>query len=231
MQEGGLRVLFATNNGTATVEQYRAKLARLSIRAEPRDILTSAVVTADHLVRRGWSGRSAFVIGRDGIREALDQAGIRIVEGEEGRAADLVVVSGDPGFSYDALRTASFAVRAGAHFIATNDDPTFPASDGLWPGAGALVAAVETASGRAPEVIGKPHRPMMEAAARRLEGCRAVAVVGDLPATDLAGGRLMGWLTVLVLSGVTPEAYEVAPAPDLVLPSLSDLAPLVLEGR
>ncbi len=229
MRELGLKILFATNNATKTLEQYVGRLHGFGVQVAPEDLVTSAVVTAEEIERRGWSGRSVFLVGGDGIREALGSVGMSFVEGLDARRAEVVVVSGTPELTYDAIRTAAFAVRAGADFIATNDDSTFPAPDGLWPGAGAILAAVETASGRRAEVMGKPHRPMMEAIQRRLDGRERIAVVGDQPATDLAGGRAMGWTTVLVLSGVTDEAAARAehPAPDVTVPSLAQLRELI----
>ncbi|MEA2460874.1 MAG: hypothetical protein QOH90_1051, partial [Actinomycetota bacterium] len=113
----------------------------------------------------------------------------------------------------------------GAMFIATNADPSFPGADGLLPGAGAILASIEVASGRLAEVMGKPNPAMMQAAARRLEGCESIAAIGDQPITDLAGARLQGWATILVLSGVTTTAdvESLDPRPDYVLDSISDL--------
>ena len=225
IRAAGVKVVFATNNATKTLAQYVERLSRFDVEATPDEIVTSAVVTGEEVRRRGWGGRSAFLIGTDGMQVALENAGVVLVNGLEGRIADIAVVSSTALFDYQSLATAAFAVRNGADFIASNADPTFPAADGLWPGAGAMLAAVETASGRRAEVMGKPHRPMMEAVQRRLAGCRNIAVVGDQPGTDLAGGRAMGWTTILVLSGVTDAsaAAELEPAPDLVLNSLVDL--------
>ena len=123
------------------------------------------------------------------------------------------------------LRRASLAVRAGAKLVATNDDPTYPRPEGFWPGAGALLAAVETATGARAEGMGKPHLPMMEAAARRLAGVGRIALVGDSLRSDLAGAHAMGWPGILVLSGVTTaeEAARADPKPALVLPSIAEL--------
>jgi ribonucleotide monophosphatase NagD (HAD superfamily) len=123
------------------------------------------------------------------------------------------------------MRRATLAVRAGAQLVATNDDASFPAPDGLWPGAGAILASIEVASGARAEVMGKPHPPMMDAVARRLDGCRDIAIVGDRPQTDLRGGIARGWTTILVTSGVvSPEdAPKVDPPPDAVLGSIADL--------
>ncbi len=223
LRERGTRIVFCTNNSRSTVSQYVDKLARVGVDATPDDVLTSAVVTARRLQQDGASGRSAFVVGGDGIREELTRVGIRIVVSPE---VDLVVVGWDPDFTYDAMRTAALAVRAGARFIATNDDAAFPAAGGqLWPGAGALLASIETASGRRAEVMGKPHRPMMEAAAERLSGCRRIAVVGDRPETDLRGGAVMGWKRILVTTGVVgrEEAAGDVDEADLVIDSLGEL--------
>ena len=225
IRAAGVKVVFATNNATKTLAQYVERLSRFGVDVTPEEIVTSAAVTGEEVERRGWGGRTAFLIGADGMQVALENAGVVLVDGSEGRHADIAVVSSTARFDYQSLATAAFAVRNGADFIASNADPTFPAADGLWPGAGAMLAAVETASGRRAEVMGKPHRPMMEAVQRRLTACRNIAVVGDQPGTDLDGGRTMGWTTILVLSGVTDAAAAAAlePAPDLVLNSLVEL--------
>jgi 4-nitrophenyl phosphatase len=224
-RSAGVKIIFATNNATKTPADYVDKLASFGVRATETEIVTAAIVTAEECERRGWQGRSAFLIGGRGIREALAGSGMELLAGEAARRAELIVASNDPEFTYDHLRTAGFALHAGADFIATNGDPTFPASDGLWPGAGAVVAAVEKVAGRRAEVMGKPHKPMMDAIARRLEGCERIAFVGDQPATDLDGARSMGWITILVLSGVTDSAQagSLDPQPDLILPSLAAL--------
>ena len=230
LRAAGVKVVFATNNATRTVEQYVERLRAAEVEATPADLVTSAVVTAEEVEARGWSGGTAFVVGGAGIRASLTDIGMELVDGPDARRADLVVVSGAPDCTYEAMRTAALAVRSGSRFVATNDDLTFPAPDGLWPGAGAILAGIEAASGRRAEVLGKPHRPMMQAAGRRLDGCARIAVVGDQPATDLAGARLMGWATVLVLSGVTDQAAAglLDPAPDLVVPTLVELGDAVL---
>ncbi|MGH2817087.1 MAG: HAD-IIA family hydrolase [Actinomycetota bacterium] len=221
----GVRLVFCTNNSRSTVGQYVDKLARMGIQATPRELVTSAVVTAEVLEKRRQAGARAIVVGGDGIRSELASIGIEIDDDPESTRADLVVVGWDPRFDYVAMRRAAAAVLSGADFVATNDDSAFPAPDGLWPGAGAILASIETASGRRAEVMGKPHDPMMETVAGRLDGAQEVAMVGDRPETDLAGGARRGWTTVLVLSGVTSrdQAARVSPAPDLVVASLREL--------
>lgn len=221
----GVGIVFCTNNSGWTVEQYVAKLQAMDVVASPEEILTSAIVTAEVLGERGASGKSAIVVGGEGLRRALESIDVELEDRPDARSADFVVVGWDQSFDYEAMRRASMAVRAGATLIASNEDASFPAPDGLWPGAGAILASIETASGATAEVMGKPHKPMMEAAARRLAGAAHIAVVGDRPDTDLAGGAAMGWTTLLVLSGVTTRdtVATLVPAPDLVFDSLADL--------
>lgn len=232
LRERGLRLLFATNNSRATAAHYVAKLGDMDFPATEDEILTSAAVTAETLVDRGLEGTTTFLVGGPGIEKELRAAGFDLLDLEDGSRANLVVVGADPDVTFAKLRVAADAVRAGATFIATNPDPTFPTATGLVPGAGAVVAAVAIAAGRDPEVMGKPNRPMMDAAARRLSGCESVGVVGDQPLTDLAGARYLGWTRILVLSGVTdPDDPAVTrDEPDLVLDSIADL-PGALAGE
>jgi HAD superfamily hydrolase (TIGR01457 family) len=195
----GSRVLFLTNNSARTPGQVAEKLRDLGIAAEPGDVLTSAVATAAMLRREGTTGRTAFVIGERGIREALEQAGIELLDGEPERT-DLVVVGWDRAVDYAKLRTASLLVERGARLIATNADASYPAPDGLWPGAGAILAAVTTTTGAEPLIVGKPSRPLFEAAAEAT-GADNPLMVGDRLETDVGGAASMGWDSLLVLSG------------------------------
>lgn len=218
-----IRVLYSTNNSRSTVAQYVDKLAAVGVSATSDQIVTSAIVTAETLEKRGYSGKTAIVVGGDGIRQALGDVCISVKDDPEVTKADLVVVGWDPSFTYTAMARASRAVINGALLIATNSDASFPAADGLLPGAGAILASIETASKGRAEVMGKPHPPMLRTVAARLEGCTRIAVVGDRADTDLAGARAMGWTSVLVTSGVTsPEqSGSIEPAPDLVFDDLA----------
>jgi 4-nitrophenyl phosphatase len=224
MQAQGIKVLFCTNNSRATLAQYAAKLEGMGIEVPRELILTSAIVLGEVLRARSPRPKSAFVIGGDGVREGVQNAGVEVSDHDE---VDVVAIGWDPGFTYDHLRRATFALHRGAALIATNADATFPAEEGrLLPGAGPIVAAVEVAGGVKAEVLGKPHRSMMEAAAARLAPATRIAVIGDRAETDLAGGHAMGWRTILVLSGVTSaqQAQSLEPPPDVIVESLAELA-------
>lgn len=225
-RSAGKQLLFLTNNATRTESAVVAKLGRHGVEATPQEVLTSARATVDLLLERELDGSTVCLIGGDGIRAALTEAGFVLLEGEDASKAEIVVIGSDRTFDWDAMRIASEAVRRGAHFVATNNDPTLPTPTGLVPGAGAIVAAVEVASGHTAEVVGKPGLPMMRSAAARLSSATSIGIVGDQPITDLDGGRAMGWTTILVLTGVVTasEARGIDPQPDLVVADLLALA-------
>jgi len=150
------------------------------------------------------SGRSPqrVVVGEAGVVAALSEAGIEVAEGEPD-AVDAVVVGWDRGADYTKLRVAAVLVQRGASLVATNPDASFPAADGTkWPGAGALLAAIETTTGVRGEVIGKPYPPLLKAAHARAGGGRPL-LVGDRLDTDIAGAVGMGWDSLLVLTGIS----------------------------
>jgi HAD superfamily hydrolase (TIGR01450 family) len=217
LRGGGVRVLFATNNSAQTRAELHRQLAHCGITAEDDDLLSSGDVAAGMLA----TGCRAVVLGADGVLEALAARGVVVVP--EG-PADAVVVGLTRTFTYDDVARAAAAVRGGARFIGTNEDPTFPTPDGLIPGAGAILAAVSTAAEATPEVAGKPHRPTAEAIAARVPDGQLRAVVGDRSSTDGALAAQLGIPFALVLSGVTREGHVPADAqPAVVAPDLATL--------
>jgi HAD superfamily hydrolase (TIGR01450 family) len=221
LRAAGEQVLFVTNNSFATLSEQEEKLASFGIDAAGR-VVTSAVVGAS-LVD---AGERVVVLGGAGIVEAVRQRGATVVDGPE---ADVVLVGLDRALSYDRLDRAARAVRSGARFVATNTDATYPTSDGLLPGGGAMVAAVAVAAGVEPLVAGKPHTPAADLVRARL-GSTGV-MVGDRPETDGRFARALGYRFGLVLSGVTRSGdLPVDPEPDLVAADLLGLVVAELDG-
>lgn len=213
LRHGGHQVVFVTNNSGPTRAGYAKALRAAGVEAEPAELATSAQAAASMLA----PGSSALVLGGDGVDEALDDAGVRRVGPRD--HPDAVVVGRSVEVDYAQLAAAATAIREGARYLATNTDSTFPTPDGLLPGAGALVAFVSAASGRQPEVAGKPHRPVADLVRERYGPVDVV--VGDRADTDGAFARLVGARFVLVLSGVTrPSDLPVDPAPDEVFDNL-----------
>jgi 4-nitrophenyl phosphatase len=218
----GWKVVLATNNATQTSEQYAEKLAGFGVTIEPRQVVTSGIATAAYLSEKYPEGGRVYLIGEGGLQSALSEKGFQ--KGEEDVLA--VVVSMDRNLTFEKLRRGTLLVRRGASFYATNPDRTFPTPDGLIPGAGAILAAMEAATEQRATVIGKPQPEMYRVALSILQvSPENVLVVGDRPETDITGGQRLGCRTALVLSGVTSEtvAHDWRPPPDLIASDLADL--------
>src|SRR5919202_640426 len=154
--------------------------------ASVRDVVTVGGAV-QHLLAETRSGRTAFVVGTEALLRHVADAGLRILNGTDlASRAEVVVLGGTEDLVYDDLRYAALAVRRGADFLATARDPTYPQPDGLWPGTGAILAAIEVASGRKAETVGKPEPQLMLTALDRLGSERRTLVVGDRVDTDLA---------------------------------------------
>jgi glycerol-1-phosphatase len=207
----GVKVAFVTNNSYRPPDRVVEKLNRLGVKAAPGEVLTSAQAAVRLLGGpEGLAGVKVMVVGGPGLRQALEAAGARLVDGTAWRDTEVVAVGFDPDLTYTKVRDATLAIRAGARFVGSNPDTTLPAPDGLWPGAGATLALLRASTGVSPEVAGKPERALLETAAAAL-GPGPYLMVGDRADTDLDGAHRLGWSTALVLSGVT----RLADLPDL----------------
>jgi glycerol 3-phosphatase-2 len=222
--ESGKRLVFVTNNPGRRPETYAERLRKMGVEVGPEQIVTAGMVAAK-LAGEAAPGQRAFVIGASALKELAAAAGLRLLEGEEGREADVVIVAGHRGFDYGELLTAKRALDRGAALVATSRDPTMPMPGGEVPGTGAVLAAVETASGRRAEIAGKPERHLFEMAVEAIGGNGRVAMVGDRVSSDIEGGRRAGLETILVLSGTTSRSQAEAadPRPDHVLDGLPGL--------
>lgn len=219
----GVAYACCTNNATLTAAQYEAKLAKMGIHMPAARVVTSSVATRRWLETQAPRGTGVFVVGMDGLRSALLDDGY-FVEDDERPA--FVVVGMDFEVTYRRLRKACLLIRAGARFIGTNPDTTFPAEDGIVPGCGALLALLRAGAETEPFVIGKPGPTMFHAAIQMLGADPArTLTIGDRLDTDIAGARAAGLASVLVLTGVTTrEALERSPVqPDLIFDDLPAL--------
>lgn len=229
LRREGTPFLLLTNNSTRMPVQYVDKLARMGIEVGEGDILTSAQATALYLERIASPGAKVYLIGEEGLRAALRERGYVMAED-----ADFVVVGMDTRFTYEKLKTASLLIRDGARFIGTNPDRTFPSEEGIIPGNGAILAALEAATGVAPTVVGKPEPAMFELALAKL-GVREerTAIIGDRLETDVLGGHRSGLITVLVLSGIANrrELEDFHLKPDFVFEDIEHLHRAWAEAR
>jgi HAD superfamily hydrolase (TIGR01450 family) len=225
LRAGGKGVAFVTNNPRRSAEDYVAKLWSLGLQASAGDVVTVGGAT-QHLLAETRQGRTAFVIGSEALQKHVADAGLKVLNGTDlASRAEVVVIGGSDQWSYDDVRTAALAARRNGDLIATSTDPTYPMPDGFWPGTGAVVAAVEVASGRQAVVVGKPEPQLILSALDRLGDGRAL-MIGDRIDTDIAAAAKARIDAALVLTGgVTREEAAAAPEPKpvAVADTLADL--------
>jgi HAD superfamily hydrolase (TIGR01450 family) len=225
LREAGKAVLFLTNDVRLAPEAFVRKLWKLGFQASVGEVL-SVGAALQFWLADGEPRRSAYVVGAQALVDHVAEAGLRVLNGTAFAArADVVVVGGHDQFVFEELKIATQAVLRGAQLVGATRDATFPMPDGMWPGTGAILAAIETATGRrADHVMGKPEAPMYAAARDRL-GAGRVLAVGDRLDADVEGARRAGLHSALVLTGVTSrmEAEAADPRPTYVADSLAAL--------
>lgn len=225
LESEGVRVLYITNNSTRTPARSAEKISALTgLAVEPDQVVSSSMATVSML--RPGDG-PVLVVGEDGVRDAVTKAGLKTTDDAD--VSRTVLVGLSRSFTYELLASATQALRAGARYIATNNDSTFPTETGLAPGAGAIVAALSAASGRSPEIAGKPHPPMRSAI--RAKGVGEAWVIGDRIDTDVAlASEESDWRSILVLTGVATEVEAENGGADFVVEDLSAAVDLVLSS-
>jgi glycerol 3-phosphatase-2 len=205
-RSAGMRLSFVTNNASRTPDQIAAHLGELGVAVRPDEVVTSAQAAATLLVERIGPGGRVFVVGGVGLRDAVEAVGLVPVERYDAVPPPQAVVQGfSPDLRYEDLAQATFAVAAGAIWVATNTDATLPTARGIQPGNGTLVAAVATATGEQPVVAGKPERALVDEAIHR-SGATRPLIVGDRLDTDIEGAVRADLDSLLVLTGISTVA-------------------------
>jgi glycerol-1-phosphatase len=224
LRVAGKRIAFATNNAYESGEDLVTQLWKIGVRASLGDVVTVGGAM-QHFLAETRTGRTAFVIGTPSMVRHVSGAGLRVLNATDlASRAEVVVVAGTTELVYDDLRRAVQAVLRGADLVATARDPTYPQPDGLWPGTGALLAAVEYATGRKAQIVGKPEPNLFHTALDRLGRGRTL-VVGDRVASDLAAAAAAELDAALVQSDSTdhPALDGFEPKPVAVAETLAEL--------
>jgi glycerol-1-phosphatase len=221
----GKSLAFLTNDPRRSPEDYVRKLWSLGLRASLEEVVTVGAAIQHLLAERG-RGRKVYVIGAPAIFRHVAEAGMRIVNAtDQASEAQLVVIAAHDDFHFSELRAATQAVLGGAEMVAAGRDRTFPAEDGTWPATGAIVAALEYATEREAQIVGKPDPQMFRTALDRLGPGRAL-VVGDRLDSDLSGAAAAGLDAAIVLTGASSRFDAEAardPAPVAIAEDLHQL--------
>ena len=233
LRSQGLPVLFLTNDPRGSREQYADRLTAGGVPAAAEQVLTSARAAAQLVADREGAGGIVLVLGSPALHAEARAIGLQLADPDRPGSARAVLIGGHESFDYGQLAAATLAAHHGARLYATSREPTFPGADGPRPATGAILAAVEAATGQLAVVAGKPEPGMFTAARQLLPACQRLVMVGDRLDTDIAGAQRAGIPAVLVLTGSTsPEDLTGAAVhPDLVLASLADLRHLGVTAR
>jgi HAD superfamily hydrolase (TIGR01450 family) len=196
------RLVYVTNNASRSAAEVAAHLADLGFPVAGDDVVTSAQAAARLLAERiAPAGQPVLVVGADALAAEIDAAGFTPVRDAD-REPVAVVQGHSPTTAWPVLAEASYAIRAGALWVAANTDTTLPTERGLAPGNGSMVAALRSATGAEPVVAGKPYPPLLRAALAQVDGSTPL-VVGDRLDTDIEGANRVGVDSLLVLTGVS----------------------------
>ncbi len=224
LQAAHIPFLFLTNNATRTPEEYVHRLGEMGIRIHVERVFTSALATASYARAHFPPPRQALIVGGNGIRVAMQEAGYSLIEKE--KEAELVISSLDTQLTYARLTEATLAIRRGAPWLQTNPDRTFPSERGIVPGAGAIQAFLEAATEQTPIVIGKPQPDIFHQALQILGAQpEETVMLGDRLETDILGAHRAGLKTICVLTGIANRAQAEAyvPRPDWIIDDLTAL--------
>ena len=225
LQKTGLRVGYVTNNSSRRSEAIVEQLRGFGITAEPDDIVGSALTGAELLTTLVPKGSKVLVVGGEGLRFRVAEAGFQVVDSADEDPAG-VIQGFAPDVAWRDLAEAAFAIQRGAKWVATNSDWTLPQERGLAPGNGTLVSAVHTAVGQLPLVAGKPE-PAIFHTALRIFDTNSALFVGDRIDTDIVGAGRAGIDSALVMTGVSTRkellGISEAGRPTYILKDLSEL--------
>ena len=209
LKENSVKVVYNSNNSTATRQMYVDRLRNFNIKSEITDFYTGASITAGEITNLKKNA-TIFIIGEIGLKEELEMRGHIVVNLDSDiNEIDYVIVGMDRNFNYKKLAFAQYCILNGnAQFYATNADSTFPVANRLLPGAGVMVNAVQTCTNQEPiKVFGKPNPFGIGSILKDTNTPPNKTVIfGDRLNTDILAGNRAKINTVLVLTGVTDKS-------------------------
>jgi phosphoglycolate/pyridoxal phosphate phosphatase family enzyme len=226
LKSNNIKIAYLTNACSRSRKGRICKMLDLGVKALEHEMFTTSYAVSHYILENyPKNRRKVYYVGQKGVEEELQLHGIPVVDAKK---ADIVVVGWDPDFNYKKMSDAYRAIARGAEFIATNTDATFPVEDGYLPGAGAMVASIERASGKKPKIVGKPNTFILKMILKRFKvSKREVLMVGDRLETDIEFGKKAGIKTALVLTGVSKRSEIKKVKPDYILNSIAELPSII----
>ncbi len=228
LHDQGIHWALLTNNNTRTVQHYQEKLMGFGIPAESNSVFTSSTVTAQYLLDKYGPNAPLHVVGMEGLVNTLKEAGFKISVGERAPAGRVaaVVAGMDRAINHEKIKIAMRLILEGADFVATNTDGSYPTPEGINPGTGMVIGALQFASGVKPYIAGKPYPAIFQTALKTLGAVPEQALmIGDRLETDILGANRMGIQSAALLTGVTSreEIAQKDIKPDFIFEDIRDL--------
>ena len=226
--DNGISWALLTNNNTRTAQDYINKLNKFGIPADKTSVYTSSTVTAAYLLEKFGPGAQLHAVGMDGLITTLIETGFNLTHGEQIPESPVaaVVAGMDRQINHQKIKIAMRLILGGAAFIATNTDGSFPTPEGINPGTGMVIGALQATSGVAPYVAGKPHPAIFQTALKAFNAHPSeTLMVGDRLETDIKGASSLGIPTAAVLTGVTSreDISQNEIKPDFIFEDISAL--------
>ncbi len=234
LKEHSIKIIYNSNNSTLSREMYVERLKRFNIPSTISDFYTSAYITAAEISKIKKHAK-IYIIGDVGLKKELKLMGHEVISHPgDYNMIDFVIVGLDVKFTYNKLAIAQKCILDGnAQFFATNSDATLPAENGLMPGAGVMVKAVEVCTGKKPvKIFGKPN-PYGIQLILNDHGIspEQACIFGDRLETDILAGNRAGIITIAVLTGVLSKSMaekvkdleDKQCIPDLIVNSLDEI--------
>lgn len=197
----GIPVGYVTNNSSRKPETVAEQLGGFGIAADSESVISSAKTGVDILATLIPAGAKVLVVGGEGLRSRVTEAGFELVQNSDAKPAG-VIQGFDPSVAWTDLAEASYSIANGAKWVATNQDWTIPREKGIAPGNGTLVSAVHTAVGQLPIVAGKPEPAIFRTALEHF-GSKKAIFIGDRIDTDIRGANSAEIDSVLVMTGIS----------------------------
>ena len=222
------RFVLCSNNSSITPAERLERLRAMGFDLQSEHVVTSLDVLIEHL-KTHWSGKRVYALATRSVEEFLESSGVAL-----GLPADVVVLTYDTELTYKKLVDAHQLLKAGMGFIATHPDVVCPTEHGDIPDLGSFLALLAASTDRNPEILGKPHKPMLDFALKRMGGRREdVVVLGDRLYTDIRMANDAGLRSMLVLTGEAKreDLFGTKYQPTYVVPSVRELLPLLPPQR
>lgn len=220
LRERGKNVFFLTNNSTKSRKKYTQRFATLGFETPSDHIFSSSYIGPAYIKLQHPEIKKMYIVGMEGLMEETKEAGFTIVGGSEDnnkrvasemdfvqmpfeKDIDAVMIGYDMDFNYYKLAYASACLQKGAKFFATNADPYDMVGDMKIPTNGAMISALENATGKSPLVLGKPNKYSIDLIIdlHKVDRKRCL-MIGDRIDTDILCGKNSDVDTCLVLTGV-----------------------------